>query len=132
MNTPIHLSTNTIIGLTLYHGFNTDLKTSLTFIIWGTFLDIDHLFYLALKYKSLNIKKWLKPWKKLRKNMQAKLYVFHSPEFNLALIILCFVNKFFLIVLLASLIHIILDIIEHYLYHRNFTWIKNWSIIYNL
>jgi hypothetical protein len=132
MNTPIHLSTNTVIGLVLYYKFNTDLKTTLAFIIWGTFLDIDHLFYLAIKYKTLNIKKWISPWKKLRKNMQAQLYIFHSPEFNSFLIILSLINKFFIIILLASVIHIILDTIEHYQFHQNFKWIKNWSIIYNL
>ncbi|HLC65481.1 MAG TPA: hypothetical protein VJI46_05165 [Candidatus Nanoarchaeia archaeon] len=102
------------------------------FVLLGVLIDIDHILYFIVKYKAWGIKKWLSISSRLRKNMQAKLYLFHSPEFNAMVAVGSFFQSIFLFVLLSNLLHISLDVIDHYKYHKNFSGLKNWSVFYSL
>ena len=102
-------------------------------VLWGGFLiDIDHLFYFFGKYGKLGLKKLVKKWWEYGKNMRPGFYIFHSPEFTLLLMFLSFFNKIIFVMFLSQILHLILDIIPHYIVHGNFIFIKKWSIIHNL
>ena len=62
--------------------------------------------------------------------MQPNLYVFHSPEVNIVLGVLSFFNFLFFLVFLSNVVHLGLDILEHYAYYKHFRWIKQWSILF--
>ncbi len=53
--------------------------------------------------------------------MEAKLYIFHSPEINLLFLILSFYNQIFLLVFLSDIIHLSLDAFAHYKYQKTLT-----------
>ncbi len=132
MNWLIHLFTNLIVIVPLKNFLNLSNPYVIFFILWGILIDIDHIFLFIFKYKTLSIQKIWRISEKLRKKMEAKLYIFHSPEINIILLIISFFNKLALIIFLSNIIHITLDTIEHYKAHKNFKWFKEWSIIYAL
>ncbi len=61
-------------------------------------------------------------------------YIFHSPEINfLIFVTYAFTqNSYLFFLLLSNLIHLSLDIVEHYKYHKNFDFIKKWSFLIQL
>jgi hypothetical protein len=130
MNPQTHIIVNTSISLPLKYIFGWDWSIVLLFVLaGGVLIDLDHPVYFILKYKTINLKKWLLIAKKMESKMEPGFYVFHSPEFNILLLIAAFFSKIALIIFFSNLIHITLDIIKHYKYHRNFLWMKRWSII---
>lgn len=131
MNTPRHVAANilTVFPLSYFLGWNWKLIG--IFLIAGIAIDIDHLFFFTIKHRTINPVKWTEIGKKMREKMQPGLYILHSPEFNLILMLLSFYNGIVYVIFLSNLIHVLLDIYEHYQYHRNFFWMKKWSIIYS-
>lgn len=133
MKTSTHLIANGSIALALNFSTNIETNHLVAFIAWGgIIIDVDHPILYFSKYNTLKIKDWVKIQKSLAKKLQAELYFFHSPEINLTLMILGVFYPFFLWIFLSSLIHITLDIISHYAYHKNFKFLRKWSIIYNI
>jgi hypothetical protein len=132
MNFPRHIVANITISAPLKYwgGWSWDLIV--IFVISAVLIDIDHLAFFSFKYKTVNPKTWLKIGNAMRNKMQPGLYVLHSPEFNLCLGIMSYYNEVILVIFLSNIIHISLDIYEHYKYHKNFKWIKSWSIVYAL
>jgi len=131
MNTPTHLAVNTIIAIPLHYILGLHTSSTLIFILsGGIFIDIDHIFYFAIAHKTISPRKWIAIAKTMRKKMQPGLYIFHSPECNALLFVGAFFNKIILIIFLSNVIHIVLDIVEHYCYYKNFALIKKWSIAY--
>lgn len=132
MNIFIHVFVNAIVSIPLHYFFGLDWTTIIIFIAAAILIDLDHILFFIFKHKTFNPKKWISIGTKMRSKMQPGLHIFHSPEFNILLIIYSFFNKIALIIMLSNLIHISLDILEHYRYYKNFSWIKEWSIIYSL
>lgn len=132
MNLPSHLSANILTSMPLKHYLHLDWPTIFIFISLSVLLDLDHILFFIFKEKSFDPTVWLKVGRQMRQTMTPGLYIFHSPEFNIILFILSFFNKTILVFLLACLIHIMLDSLEHYRYHKNFSWFKKWSIFYNI
>ncbi len=132
MNLPTHLTINIITGAVFYKiEFINSFKNYLLFIALGILIDLDHILFLIIKHKTLNPKKLIQAGKKYREKMQANLYIFHSPELNFILLVLSFYKSIFLLIFLSNLIHILLDTFEHYKFHKNFKWLKEWSIVCN-
>ena len=132
MESHVHLSVNSFLACLMRFLFQVNLAFMAIFIIWSVLIDVDHLILFAIKYKAFTIRKWIKIGYATRSKMQAHLYVFHSPEVNIALFFLCFLHPLFLPFFLCGLTHVAMDIIDHYKYHRNFAFIKKWSIFYAL
>lgn len=132
MNIPKHATANiiTVFPLSYFLGWN--WKLAAIFLFAGIAIDIDHLFFFTIKHKTVNPVKWFAIGKKMREKMQPGLYIFHSPEFNLLLAIFSYYNEIVLAIFLSNIIHLSLDIYEHYKYHKSFIWIKKWSIVYSL
>ena len=131
MNILIHLIVNSLAAIPLKYYLGWDLRAVLIFVLAGILIDLDHLFYFFVKYKTIKLYQLITIGKELRKRMKPGIYIFHSFEFNIILIMASVFHHIIAIVLLSNAIHIILDIIEHYHYHRNFLWIKKWSMIYS-
>lgn len=127
-----HISANIVASFFMYYLFALDFNEFILFILCSVLVDIDHLIFFILNYKTINPTKIISIAKKLRKNMEAKFYLFHSPEFNISLLALSFFSRYAFIILISNLIHIALDIIEHHAYHKNFLWMREWSVIYNV
>lgn len=133
MTISTHVLTNTAMSIPLKYTFGWSWQTIFLFVmVGGVLIDVDHLFYFAFKHKTLSPKAWASIGKKMRSKMLPGLYVFHSPEFNVLLLLFASLNPIILIIFMSNLIHLTLDIIEHYKYHKNFLWIKHWSIVYSL
>jgi hypothetical protein len=132
MNSLKHLITGLILTIPLKYALNLSTSQIGIFIAWSVLMDIDHIFLFIFKYKTLSYKKMLEIRRDLTGKMQAELYIFHSPEINIILLILSFFNQLTLVIFLSNIVHISLDIIEHYRYHKNFKWVKRWSIVHSI
>lgn len=133
MKSSTHIAINGSIGTMLYIYTEIPPIFLIFFVIWGGFfMDIDHILLFMTKYKLFTLKKWIKITKFLYKKRQAEFYIFHSPEFYIALIVLSFFHELFFWILLGSTIHLILDIFSHYHYHKNFRFLLIWSFIYQI
>jgi hypothetical protein len=132
MNTPTHLIANTAVAIPVQQAFGWSWGVVLIFILVGVLIDIDHPLLFTVKYKTLSPKKWIKIGKKLEKKMEANLYILHSPEFNVGLFVLSLFHPAFLVIFVSNMVHIYLDVLVHYRHHRNFLWMKRWSLLYHL
>lgn len=132
MNFLMHALVNAIIAVSSHYLFGLDWVMVLVFISAGILIDLDHIFFLVFKHRTLDPKKLISAGGDMRKRMQPGLYIFHSPEFNALLLALSFFNPIFLVIFISDMIHISMDIIEHYRHHRHLSWIKEWSIIHSL
>ena len=130
MKPHIHLATNIALSAPLYYmGFFLHIQYLILFILSSLLIDSDHLLLFTFKHKTLNPKKWWEIGMIYHNKSQTNFYIFHSPEFNILLIILSFYHYFFLVILLSNLIHLTLDVINHYKKQKSFRVFKEWSII---
>lgn len=132
MNVSRHSAANIVVAVPLWYFLGWDWKLVTIFIFAGVAIDIDHLFYFLVKCGQINPAKWISIGKAMRKRMQSGLYIFHSPEFNLLLLATSFFSDIIFVIFISNTVHIILDTYEHYQYHKNFMWIKKWSVVYSL
>jgi len=132
MNWLAHILTNLIIGGYLYNSKLITLTLLIFFITLSIFIDIDQLLYFLIKYRKNNLSQIIKIWKKHYKNNIPGFYIFHSPEFNLILLVIAFFNPLVALIFLSNIIHISLDIIQHVRKYKNLNWIKEWSIVYQI
>lgn len=130
MKPHIHLATNLAVSVPLYYaGFFQNVQYAIIFILSSVLIDIDHLFFFAFKHKTINPKKWWDIGIAYYQKNQANFYIFHAPEVNILLAILSFYHHIFLIILTSNVIHLTLDVINHYQKQKSFEVLKTWSII---
>lgn len=126
-----HPIPNIIIGIFLYlSSILTSISLLLLFISFSVLIDIDHFLYFTIKYH--NIKEIKKHWKYHYDNNIPSFYIFHSPEFNLLILILSFLYPIFFLLLISNLIHLSLDIPSQNTKPKYVLFVKEWSIIYQL
>ncbi|MFC1685696.1 hypothetical protein ACFLZZ_01580 [Nanoarchaeota archaeon] len=110
---------------------------ALIIIAAGFFIDVDHWFIYVINKKDLNVRRafnwfykaYLKQCREGIINKRKRLYVFHTIESFIVIILLSFLNPFFIYVLIGALFHLFLDTI-HSIY-RGF-YLKKISLIYFL
>ena len=127
-----HFLVNIILVIIGKIVFNIEENLLIFFVIVGGAIDVDHPLYTMIKHKTFSSKKIVKIEQAAWGKMQARMYVFHSPEFNTLLIIFSFFSVYSLVFLTSNVIHLSLDAIKHHSLHKNLEGLKNWSIIYNL
>ena len=132
MNIPRHVAVNIFASIPLKYFLGWDWMLISIFIIAGIAIDIDHVFFFMFKHHKIKLKKWIAIAKEMKNKRQAELYIFHSPEFNAILLLLSFFSQAILAVFISNLIHILIDGLDHYQYHRNLLDLKKWSILYLL
>ena len=123
MRTEFHGLINLISGLVLFLLFPSQISLLGFGIIFisGIILDLDHLIY----YK-FNLKKLIKDFKENIPHM----YIFHTLEFILILVILSLFFQIAFFILIGVCLHILTDIIVDWKYIRG-KFFKYYSIIYN-
>jgi len=107
----------------------------LMIITWGVLIDLDHLPYYILKFRTFDFFKILKFSGRDFKSDTVHFYPLHTLEFFVILSLSAVLVKFdmgFILFILTGLIHWILDGVRHYLHHRNFSWLKYYSAVYYL
>jgi len=127
-----HLLVNSIVGLVLlWTGAISSWKLYALFVALGVLIDLDHLLFVAVEHRTLSPKKWIRAMRRDYERMQARLSVFHSPEFNLLLVVLAVFNAFdgvARLALLSNVLHLAMDVIAQYSASRSFDCIAAWSI----
>jgi hypothetical protein len=98
----------------------------------GGLIDIDHPLHTIFKERTLNPRKITKIHQELFKKHKAEFYIFHSPEFNLFLAFLSFINLYFLVAFISNLIHLSIDVITTHLKRGSIDDLRNWSLLYHL
>ena len=102
-------------------------------ILWvffaGFLIDVDHYIYYVLKFKDLNLKKSYKYFADYikKKHFKDVLFIFHTIEFFVLLIILSFYSKLMFLFLISTILHQILDLFDFYRY--NFWDARAFSLI---
>lgn len=128
----LHILLATVVCSILYLTSLVSGLFAVIFLLWSVLIDVDHLIYFAVKHHAVNISQWIKIGKVYRQAMQANLYIFHSPEINILWLLMSFVHPVFPVIFLSSILHLVVDMGEHYLYWRNWSWLKQWSMMYHL
>lgn len=126
----IHFIISTILAIILFPFFG---FYSLFVFIGGFLIDLDHILFYWIKFKSFNLKRTHDycrniTLKKDIKEYKQVLIIFHSIEFIILISIFSFYHKTFLILLIGVIIHIIMDMI--YEYSKFKTLIKPLSLIW--
>lgn len=105
----------------------------LLIIVWGVLIDLDHLPYYMLKFRTFDFSKILKFSNRDFKSDTVHFYPLHTLEFFIILSIAAVLAKFdtrFILIVLTGLVHWILDGVRHYMHHKNFSWLQYYSAIY--
>jgi len=130
-----HLVMNMFLGavfLKLVNAFNP--ANFLMIIIGGIIFDVDHFIYHVFSEKNFSIKEFARIHRQLFKTMTPRFYIFHTFEFIFVFLLAVYFYFPALIYLaLGFLLHMISDIGKYiYCYKRDFSWIKHWSLLWNL
>ncbi len=131
-----HIIFSIIIALIIF-SINPSLLFILLFLTGAIFIDIDHYFLYIIKKKDFNFFKAYKYFRhqlrkeKLRKFEKPKklLFIFHTIEFFIFLLILAFFLSFFWPFLLGCLFHETIDLINDS-FKQNRKYIKAYSLIF--
>ena len=112
----IHLIVSLILVAILFPLFG---FYSLIVLIGGFFIDLDHIIFHGVKFKSFDLMKAYNYCREITVNKKIKEYkkvikVFHSVEFVFLIAVFSFYYKIFLILLMGMIIHIIMDLINEY------------------
>lgn len=119
----IHLVVSLILAAILFPFFG---LYSLFALVGGYLVDVDHLIFYWIKFKSLNIKQVYRYFRDIvqRKDVEEHntvIAVFHSLELMGLLIVLSFYHIVFFVILIGLIVHVILDMIA---IHQKFkVWI---------
>lgn len=125
-----HLIASLIVSLLAYPIFE---MFSFLIILTGVFVDVDHYLLYVYKFRSLDLKKAfdfhisLKEVKKGEKQI-TYIYVFHSFEFMLLLLLLSFYSIIFVMLFLGVILHVIMDWIYDYK-HPNKKIVKAYCVL---
>lgn len=134
MRTEHHIFINSLLAALLYIPGIINLENALLFVLGGIFFDIDHFLFHIFSEKNISFRNFVDIHKKMFRNLEPGLYVFHTFEF-LAFLVFMTVNYFpFLFYFtVGHIFHMILDTLRATYYHRtDFSWIKNWSLLWHI
>ena len=105
MKPPFHIIFSLIASLILFF-LNLEPLLILLFFLSAVLIDADHYFFYIIRKKDLNFMRAYKYFKKPR----ISVYIFHTIEFFLLLLILSLFFNFFWPIFFGCLFHIILDL----------------------
>jgi len=94
-------------------------------------IDADHIIHFGITKKVFSFWKFVKHEKYFFRTKRPRTLLFHSIEFNLILFYLALAHPLMMAIFLATISHIICDIVSHYRYHRSMKDVKDWIIYHN-
>lgn len=123
-----HIIVGIIVSFLLYpiYGLNV-----LIILISNILIDVDHYLWYIFRIKKYNLINAFNFYKdrKLRKKYGRILHIFHTSEILAILIILSFYNKFFFLILMGVVIHLILDVIYEFKMYIKNNDVRIWSFL---
>jgi hypothetical protein len=128
-----HLLINFTIGTILINLFEISTLDFYFFVFSTLIIDLDHLINFIFTMNLFSIKKNFKKIKHLVENKIPKFFIFHTFEFMIFLLLLALINQNVLFIFFGALTHLISDALSYiYFYKKDFSWIKHWSLIWNI
>ena len=129
MKTPAHVAVSLILAAALYQIFQWKV---LLILAGGVMIDIDHYLWYIYKYRKFSLFSCyeyltVEAEKNNWKDVNGALFVFHTIEFILLVILLSFYNQLALIFAIGLFFHYLMDAIFLYTVPKRF--IINHSII---
>ena len=118
-----HFIISTILFLILY-----PFLGIYSFLVYlgGWLIDLDHMLYYAIKFRSLDYFEANRYFRKLRTAKKRAINILHTAEVLLLMIIASFFNIYLLIITLGMASHIIMDLI--YQLTAKKTNIRYWTL----
>jgi len=129
VNLLVHVAIAVPIGLLLQPIVEFSLQELVLFVAAGILIDIDHLFYALATFRPLTLKNWVNRSLYMRKKMIPGFYIFHAPEFIILLLLWSLFTRSSVAVVLGVILHVSLDVLEHWNYHKNFAFMSVWSYL---
>ena len=129
MKTWVHFVFSLALAAVLYPIFN---WRALLILLGGVFVDIDHYFWYAYRYKRFNIFECYKYYITIHENRgfekhSGSLLIFHTVEFLLAVVALSFYSEYALAFAIGFILHCAMDLTFLYFVPKRF--IANHSAI---
>lgn len=122
---PFHFVINFALGLVL----NFTLKDALLLGTTGILIDIDHPLYFVISHKKISFSKFIEWTLHEYAIHNPHLYIFHTLESIMLLLVLGISNKLFFLVGFGFLIHLSVDAATYLIYYKSF---KPWSKYFTL
>jgi len=115
MKTSPHLIASIILAAALYPVFRWKV---VLILVGGVLIDIDHYFWYIYKYKKFGLFSCYKHLtveaeKNNWKDVIGALFIFHTIEFLLIIVVASFYSEYALILLIGLSVHYLLDFIWH-------------------
>lgn len=134
MHSAKHAVINAVLGAGLLYIFDMPLlsKELAVIVLFGFFVDVDHMFNQMWKGNLFNPKKMIHDWESHADGYTGEMYLFHSYEF---IGLIGVIGAFFPLMrfALAGLImHFIFDAIVNFRQTHTLGWLEDYSIIYYL
>jgi len=123
----VHFVISLILFFVLYPFFG---PLSLLVFIGGWLIDLDHMLYYAIRFRSLNYFKANRYFRE-KKYREKTINIFHTIEFYIIILFLSLYNKHVLIITIGLAAHVITDLV-HFMLIKNFSsryWTITWWII---
>ncbi len=132
MDSASHILINLILGITYLKLTSQGLvlKPLLIIVLVGLFIDLDHLIPPILDGRIKNIRRMIHYWAFTPNKFTREIYLFHTYEFFIFVLMLGFLNRMFLFVFLGLIFHFFGDFIANTISTKGLWWLKYYSISY--
>ncbi|MGV8151597.1 MAG: hypothetical protein ACP5OG_00815, partial [Candidatus Nanoarchaeia archaeon] len=126
MNLIFHIIINSLFGYAL----NLNNFEIFILILGGVFIDIDHLIFQYFVIKNKTLKQIYSWHKKEYKIKRMHYFPFHFLEILVIIAgLFYFINKYLSLFFIGFALHILTDLVEHIIFHRNLSPLKYYTLI---
>lgn len=126
MNPLFHTLINFLFGLSLEFNF----IEIIIIVLGGILIDIDHAIYQYFIIKNKTLKQMWKWHVKENRIKSHHHFPFHFLEVGVLLsFIFYFINWYLFLFFIGLALHILTDLIEHLIFHKNFSPLKYYTLI---
>jgi len=132
MHSSKHIFVNAVFGSGLLYLLDYPLfsKELLIIVLFGLFVDLDHLFNQMWKGNLFEPKKMIQQWEATADGCTGELYIFHSYEFMGLFGLASLLHPLFLFAFVGLVLHFICDAIVNFKDTHTFEWFEDYSICY--
>lgn len=132
MHSSKHVLINAVLGSGLLYLLEYSIfsKELLIMVLFGLFVDLDHLFNQMWKGNLFEPKKMIQQWEATAEGCTGELYLFHSYEFMTLIGLAGLLHPIFLFAFVGLVLHFICDAIINFKDTHTFEWLEDYSICY--
>jgi len=134
MHSSKHVLINIVLGSGLLYLLDYQIfsKELLILVLFGFFVDLDHLFNQMWKGNLFEPKKMVQQWEATADGYTGELYLFHSYEFMTLIGLAGLLHPLFIFAFVGLVIHFICDAIVNFKETDTLAWLEDYSILYYL